>query len=145
MRATLRPSTPASPSSATWSGRSVSREVLRPVLTAFVIFVGIAAIGLCIALITGATVVFNVLVFALFTVVWIAFAAGLVFSPVTLTDLWHQIQQLPLLIQEAVWLLFLPIMLALWTWERNWSLPIRVILTIGLGIANIFMFVPRSL
>jgi hypothetical protein len=145
MSATVTPSTPTSPPGTTWSGRSVSRETLRPILGAMAIFVGIAAVGLCTALMTGATGVFNVLVFALFTVLWIAFAVALALSPGTLSDLWHQMRQLPLVIQGLVWLLFLPIVLGLWIWERNWSLPIRLILIIGLGVANIFMFVPRSL
>jgi hypothetical protein len=63
----------------------------------------------------------------------------------TLDDLWHHIRQLPLVIQGVVWLLFLPLMMGLWIWERTWSLPIRLILIIGLGVANIFMFVARSL
>jgi hypothetical protein len=145
MSTTVTPSTPTSPSRTTWSERSASRETLRPILGTLALFVGIAAVGLCIALIIGATAVFNVLVFALFTVLWIAFAAAVVSSPGTLSALWHQIRQLPLVIQGLVWLLFLPIVMGLWIWERNWSLPIRLILIVGLGVANIFMFVPRGL
>jgi hypothetical protein len=44
-----------------------------------------------------------------------------------------------------VWLLFLPIMAGLWIWERNWSLPIRLVLILSLGIGNIFTFLPRGL
>jgi hypothetical protein len=109
------------------------------------IVVGIGAVGLGIALIAGATVVFNVLIFTLFTVLWIAFAAALVFSPGTLNGLWHRTCQLPLVIQGVVWLLFLPLMIGLWMWERTWSLPIRLILIIGIGVANVYMFVPRGL
>lgn len=111
---------------------------------ALAVFVGIAGIGLVIALMTGATVVFNVLVFALFTVLWIAFAAAIAFSPRTLDDLWHAVRALPLVVQALILLLFLPVAIGLWVWESSWSVPVRLIIVAGLGVWNIFMFFPRT-
>lgn len=144
MSATLTPSTPTRPSETGRSSRSASPEILRPILTALAVFIGIGGIGLGIALITGAVVVFNILVFTVFTVLWIAFAAALAFSPGTLDDVWRQTRRVHLVIQGVVWLLFLPIMIGLWIWERNWSLPIRLVLIIALGVWNVFMFFPRA-
>jgi hypothetical protein len=125
--------------------RSASPVTLHRILFALAAFAGIGIIGLGIALITGAVVVFNILVFTVFTVFWIAFAAALAFSPGTLDDLWLHIRRLPLVIQGIAWLLFLPIMVGLWIWERTWAWPIRLVLVLALGTWNIFLFLPRSL
>jgi hypothetical protein len=145
MSATLAPSTPASQSPTEQPARTAPPAILRPILTALAVFVAFGGIGLGIALITGATVVFNVLVFTMFAILWIAFVAALAFSPGTLDDLWHQTRRLPLLIQGVVWLLFLPLMIGLWIWERTWSLLIRLVLIIALGVWNVYMFFPLSL
>jgi hypothetical protein len=143
MSAALAPSTPASQSPTEQPARTPP-AILRPILSALAVFVAFAGIGLGIALITGATGVFNVLVFAMFAILWIALVASLAFSPGTLDHLWHQARRLPLLIQGVVWLLFLPLMIGLWIWERTWSQPIRLVLIVGLGVWNIYMFFPQS-
>ena len=145
MSATLAPSTPASQSPTEQPARTAPPAILRPILTTLAVLVVFGGIGLAIALITGATVVFNVLVFTMFAILWIAFVAALAFSPGTLDDLWHQTRRLPLLIQGVVWLLFLPLMIGLWIWERTWSLLIRLVLIIALGVWNVYMFFPLSL
>lgn len=137
MSATFVPPTPTS--------RPASLETHRGIFIALAAFVVIAGLGLGIALIAGATAAFNVLVFVLFTVLWFSFAAALVFSPGTPDELWQQTRRLPLVVQAVVWLLFLPLMIGLWIWERNWSLVVRLVLVLGIGFANIFMFLPRSL
>jgi hypothetical protein len=142
--ATLALSTPASQSPTAQPVRAAPPAILRPVLTALAVFVAFGGIGLGVALIIGATVVFNVLVFTIFAVLWIAFGASLAFSPGTLDDLWNQTRRLPLLIQNLVWLLFLPLMIGLWIWERTWSLPIRLVLIIAIGAWNVYMFFPLS-
>jgi hypothetical protein len=145
MSATLAPSTPASQSPTQQPARTAPPAILRPIVTALAVFVAFGGIGLGIALITGATVVFNVLVFTLFAILWIAFLAALAFSPGTLDHLWHRTRRLPLLIQGVVWLLCLPLMIGLWIWERTWSVPIRLVLVIALGVWNVYMFFPLSL
>jgi hypothetical protein len=106
--------------------------------------VGIGGLGLGIALVTGATVVFNVLVFTVFTVLWLAFAAALAFSPATLHDAWQVLRALPVVVQGLAWLLFLPILIGLWIWDRAWPTPIRVLLVLTIGAFNIFVFLPRG-
>ena len=145
MSATQAPSTPASQSPTEQPARTAPPAILRPILTALAVFVASAGIGLGIALITGATVAFNVLVFTIFAILWIAFFAGLAFSPGTLDDLWRHTRRLSLLIQGVVWLLFLPLMIGLWIWERTWSVAIRLVLIIALGVWNVYMFFPPSL
>jgi hypothetical protein len=145
MSATSAPSTPSSQSPTEQPAPTAPPAILRPILTALAVFVAFGGIGLGIALMTGATGVFNVLVFTMFAILWIAFVAALAFSPGTLDDLWHQMRRLPLLVQGLVWLLFLPLMIGLWIWERNWSAPIRLVLIIALGVWNVYMFFPLSL
>lgn len=144
MRTTLTPSRPTSPSAPNAPGRSLSPETMHPIFLALAGFVVVAALGLGIALFTGATVVFNILVFVLFTVLWLAFAAALAATPGTLDDIWHIVRALPLAVQGVVWLLFLPLMIGLWMWERSWALPVRLVLVLALAALNVFMFVPRS-
>ncbi len=144
MNSTLTPSTSTTPSAARPSGQPIPPPRPRPAVISLTVFVAIGGAGLGIALITGATVVFNVLVFAMFTVLWIALLATLAFSPESLDDVWHETHHLPLVIRGAVWLLFLPLMIGLWIWERTWSLPIRLVLIIALGVWNIFVFYPRG-
>jgi hypothetical protein len=116
----------------------------RRILVALTIFVALAGCGLVVALVTSATSVFNVLIWLLFTVLWIAFAAALAFSPATLDDVWHAVRGKPLLVQGVAWLLFLPIMVALWIWEQTWALPVRLVLVIATGAWNLFLFFPRN-
>ena len=49
----------------------------------------------------------------------------------------------PLPIEAVAWLLFLPITLGLWIWQRGWAAPIRLILLITLAAWNLFLFFPR--
>lgn len=134
----------ATPIPSTSKGRSGSPEPYRWIFIALTTFVMIAGIGLGIALITGATAVFNVLVFALFAVLWLSFAAALALSPGTLDAIWRQTRRLPLIVQAIVWLLFLPLMIGLWIWERNWTVVVRLVLVLAIGFANISMFFPKS-
>lgn len=145
MSAALTPSTSGRSSGRNRSARTASAEIVRPTLIALSIFVAVAGIALGIALVAGATVIFNAVVWATFTVLWIAFVAALALSPGTLDDLWRSVRELPLAVQGAVWLLFLPLMIGLWVWERAWALPLRLVLILGLAAWNIFLFFPRSL
>jgi hypothetical protein len=144
MSATLAPSTPTSQSATAQPAGTTPPSILRPILITPAMFVALGGVGLAIALITGATAVFNVLVFAMFAILWIAFLAALAFSRGTLDDLWRQTRRLPLLVQGVVWLLFLPLMIGLWIWERTWSVPIRLVLIIALGVWNVYMFFPQG-
>jgi hypothetical protein len=140
----LPPSTPRQPSGRPSSSRAVPPQIVRPILVAVGVFVVLAGIGLGTALVTSATHASNILVWVAFTVLWIAFALALAFSPGTLDDVWHAVRRLALVIQAVTWLLFLPIMIGLWIWKRLWPLPIRVVLVLALGAWTVFFLFPRG-
>ena len=140
----LPPATPGQPSGRPSSSRAAPPQIVHPILVALGLFVVLAGIGLGIALVTGATHAFNILVWVAFTVLWIAFAVAVAFSPGTLHDVWHAVRRLALVIQAVAWLLFLPIMIGLWIWERPWPLPIRVVLVLALGAWTVFFLYPRG-
>ena len=87
----------------------------------------------------------NGVLFALFAIIWIAFAAGLIFSQGSVDQAWQTISGLPLIIQVVVWVLFLPVMIGLWVWETTWPLMVRLVLVIGVAGWNLFMFLPKAL
>jgi hypothetical protein len=107
-------------------------------------FVVAATIALAVALVTGATGIFNALVFMLFAVLWISFAAALAMRPAELDDLWGAYRRRSALAQALGWLLFLPLVLALFVWERRWHPGVRLLLVLAIATANLFMFFPRG-
>jgi hypothetical protein len=86
---------------------------------------------------------FNIFVFALFTLLWLAFAAALLLQRERLATTWQSIRRLPLLIQLTLWLLFLPLMLGLWIWNTSWPGWLRLVLVAGIAWWNVFVFFPR--
>lgn len=88
---------------------------------------------------------FNVGVFGLFAILWVAFAAGLIWSQGSLDQTWEWIRGLPLVIQAVVWLLFLPVVAGLWVWESTWPVIVRLVLVAGIGFWNLYIFFPRSI
>jgi hypothetical protein len=87
----------------------------------------------------------NVGAFVVFALLWAAFAAALVWSQGSLDQTWEWIRSLPVILQGVVWLLFLPVVAGLWAWETTWPLVTRLIVVAGLGVANLYVFFPRSL
>jgi hypothetical protein len=83
--------------------------------------------------------------FAIFAVIWIAFAAGLIFSQGSVDQAWQAIRELPLIVQIVVWILFLPVMIGLWIWETSWPLVVRLVLVVGVAGWNLLMFLPKAL
>jgi hypothetical protein len=142
MSATLTPSTAADRASNSRSKRSAPPNLVRPALRGLAIFVVLAALALVIALVTGATLVFNVVVWLLFTVLWIAFMAALAFTPATLDEVWKAARRPAIGVQAVMWLLFLPIMAGLWIWQRPWTTAIRLTLLIAIAATNVFLFLP---
>ena len=88
---------------------------------------------------------FNIFVFTLFTVLWIAFAWALIASQGSLEAAWLWISGLPLILKGIVWLLFLPVVLGLWIWHTDWGLVVRLVLVAGIGFWNVYLFYPRDL
>jgi hypothetical protein len=83
--------------------------------------------------------------FAVFAFIWVAFAAGLIWSQGSIDQAWATIRALPLVVQIVVWVLFLPVMVGLWVWETTWPLVLRLILVAGIAGWNLFMFLPKAL
>lgn len=85
---------------------------------------------------------FNVAVWILFTALWVAFLAALVFSQGSVNDIWHRLRDLPPIIQGVAWLLFLPVTAGLAIWETAWPLVVRLVLIVGLAWVNVYLFFP---
>jgi ABC-type amino acid transport system permease subunit len=86
----------------------------------------------------------NGVLFAIFALIWIAFAAGLILSQGSLDQAWQTIRGLPLIVQAVVWLVFLPVMVGLWVWETTWPLIVRLVLVAGIAGWNLMIFLPRA-
>jgi ABC-type amino acid transport system permease subunit len=82
--------------------------------------------------------------FAVFALIWIAFAIGLVWSQGTVDQAWESIRELPLLLQIVVWILFLPVIAGLWVWETSWPVLVRLALVVGIAGWNLLVFLPRA-
>jgi hypothetical protein len=82
--------------------------------------------------------------FVLFALLWAGFAAGVVWYQGGLDAAWAWIGSLPLVVQGVVWLLFLPVVGALWIWETSWPLALRLILVVSLAGWSLMIFLPRS-
>jgi hypothetical protein len=108
------------------------------------VFVAVATVGLAAALVTGATGAFNVLVFVLFAVLWVCFAAALAFAPAGLDEFWRAYRGRSIVVQAVGWLLFLPLAAALFVRERRWHVGARLVLVIAIAAINLFMFLPRG-
>jgi hypothetical protein len=126
------------------SSRVAPPQIIRPILRALGAFVVLAGLGLGITLVIGATQAFNLLVWTLFTVLALAGAAAVAVSPGTLDDIWQAVRRRPLPLQAVVWLLFLPLMIALWIWERPWPAPVRGVLVLALNAWTIYVLFPRG-
>ena len=74
----------------------------------------------------------------------LAFGAGLVLNQGGLDNAWEWIRGLPLILQGVAWLLFLPVVGALWAWETSWPLVLRLVIVAGLCGWSLMIFLPRS-
>ena len=83
--------------------------------------------------------------FGIFAIMWVAFAAGLIFSQGSVDQAWQTIRELPLIAQVVVWVLFLPVMVGLWVWETSWPLIVRLVLVAGVAGWNLLIFLPKAL
>jgi ABC-type amino acid transport system permease subunit len=87
----------------------------------------------------------NGILFAIFAVIWVAFAVGLIWSQGSIDQAWQTIRALPLLVQLVVWVLFLPVMIGLWVWETTWPLILRLVLVVGVAGWNLIILLPNAL
>jgi hypothetical protein len=86
----------------------------------------------------------NGVLFGIFALIWIALAAGLIWSQGSVDQAWETIRGLPLIVQAVVWLLLLPVMVGLWVWETTWPLIVRLGVVVGIAGWNLLVFLPRA-
>lgn len=80
------------------------------------------------------------ILFVVFALIWVAFAAAMVWGDGSLDAAWGSVRDLPWSTQGAVWLLFLPVMLGLWIWQASWPLTVRLLLVVGIAGRNLLVF-----
>ncbi len=68
----------------------------------------------------------------IFAVLWVGFAIALVVNRAWLDSLWNWVRALPLAPEIAIWVLFLPVMVGLWSWESSWPVFVRVLAFAGI-------------
>ena len=68
----------------------------------------------------------------IFAMLWVGFAIALVVNREWLDLLWNGVRALPIVVEIIVWVLFLPIMVALWIWESSWPALVRLVGFIGI-------------
>ena len=87
--------------------------------------------------------IINIFAFTVLTLLWVAFAAALLFNRDLLDTVWQSFRSWPLIVQVIVGLLVLPVVAGLWIWETSWPLLIRLILVAGLAWVTVYTFFPR--
>ena len=92
-----------------------------------------------------ALIVSNGVAFVLFALLWLGFGWALVASQGSLDAAWQWVRGLPFVVQGVAWLLFLPVLLALWIWQTTWPIVFRLVLVAGLAWWSLLMFVPKWL
>ncbi len=85
----------------------------------------------------------NILAFAIFAILWVAFALAIIGRPRTVHDAWASFRGLALPAQILLGLLLLPVVLGLLIWETRWTLWLRLALVIALAWVNLYTFFPR--
>jgi nucleoside permease NupC len=78
------------------------------------------------------------------TLLWLAFAAALLFNRELLDITWQAFRGWPLIIQVVVGLLVLPVTAGLWIWQTSWPLILRLVLVAGLAWVTVYTFFPRK-
>ena len=106
-------------------------------ITAFVDRLLVPAIDAAVPLIT------NGVGFILFALIWGAFAYALFASQGSLDAAWQWLRSLPFVVQAVIWVLFLPVTVALWIWESGWPFIVRIVLVAGLGGWNLWILLPK--
>jgi hypothetical protein len=88
-------------------------------------------------------VVVNTTAFVLLALLWLGFAAALLFNRDILSKVWLQLHSLPIILQLLIWLLALPVVLGLWIWQTRWPVWLRLALVVGLAWVTLYTFFPR--
>lgn len=88
--------------------------------------------------------IINLGAFAILSVLWLGFAAALIFNQAMLDSIWTALRALPWAVQGVIWLLVLPVTAGLWIWETSWPLWLRLLLVVGLAWVTIYTFWPHK-
>ena len=86
----------------------------------------------------------NIVAFGVLTLLWLGFAAALLFNRDLLDAVWQSFRSWPILVQFIVGILVLPVFAGLWIWETSWPIWLRLILVFGLAWVTIYTFFPRN-
>jgi hypothetical protein len=89
--------------------------------------------------------IINIGAFSILSLLWLGFAAALIFDQAMLDNIWLGFRGLPWIVQGVVWVLVLPVIAGLWVWEMDWPLWLRLLLVVGLAWVTIYTFFPRKL
>ena len=84
----------------------------------------------------------EVIAFAAVVVLWIGFAALLLFSQSSIDDTWTWFKDQSLVVQIPLGVMFLPWVVGAWIWESSWPVEARGILVAGIAWANVYTFSP---
>jgi hypothetical protein len=84
------------------------------------------------------------ILFGIFALLWVAFAAALLVSPASFEAAWEWIGSLPLVVQGLLWLLFLPVLAGMWIWETDWPLIVRLVLVVAIAGWSLLVMLPRA-
>jgi hypothetical protein len=77
-------------------------------------------------------------------VVWTAVLVLLLASPHTLVDARGWVTDLPVWLQVIVWIVLLPVMIALTAWYTDWAPWIRVTIVVGCVLWTLIGFFPKD-
>jgi hypothetical protein len=86
--------------------------------------------------------IINIFAFTVLTLLWLGFAAALLFNRDMLDTTWQAFRSWPLILQLVVGFLVLPVVLGLWIWETSWPLLLRLVLVLGLAWVTVYTFFP---
>jgi hypothetical protein len=73
----------------------------------------------------------------IFAVLWVGFAIALLVNREWLDTLWNWVRALPSVAEISIWLLILPIMVGLWTWESSWPALAYLLAFVGIVVWTI--------
>ncbi len=83
--------------------------------------------------------------FSVLTLLWLGFGIALVFNRELLSQAWHLFGGWNILIKTLAVLLFLPVILGFWVWERHWPVWLRLLAIASLAWVTEYTFFPRIL
>jgi hypothetical protein len=81
--------------------------------------------------------------FVVLAAAFVAFVALMFTDPSRLDSLWTSLRGLPIAVQVLIWLLLLPLVLALAVWQAGWAYPVRLVGVAAIAAVFLFMFFPK--